>query len=211
MIKDIFNTILNRALQLVRRPRKLLIVVVGAFVIVAAAFFLVSGVVSDGPTTEKGVVIDRTYETVARTEEQLRTDGNFNLKITNAEFADYILVQGKRATPIEGKVFLVLNVEIENPLGGEQFEVGSVVDLRWKTNGSIDAVRLEYSHDDFQKDIIDLFIETTVKKELNLKKFETKLKHKIDLFLKPKINQLPKNLLHNVINGVKLMGYLDLK
>ena len=35
--------------------------------------------------------------------------------VTNAQIADSILVQGKVARPIKGKVFLVVNMEIENP------------------------------------------------------------------------------------------------
>ena len=59
---------------------------------------------------------------------------------------------------------------------------------------------------------IDLFIETTKeKKEINLKEFERKLGHKIQLFLEKNINNLPSDLRNNVINGIKLRGYFQLK
>lgn len=58
---------------------------------------------------------------------------------------------------------------------------------------------------------IDLFIETHKKNAPDLKKFEKKLGHKIELFLEPKINNLPEHLFNNVINGIKLQGSLKIK
>lgn len=58
---------------------------------------------------------------------------------------------------------------------------------------------------------IDLFIESQIKREANLSKFEKKLRHKIQLFVESDINKLQKNLFNNVINGVKLYGSLNLK
>ncbi len=58
---------------------------------------------------------------------------------------------------------------------------------------------------------LDLFIETPIKKELNLKRFEKMLNHKIDLFIEPDINKVNKNLFNNLINGIKLAGYLKIK
>src|SRR3989338_1474569 len=49
-----------------------------------------------------------------------------------------------------------------------------------------------------------------IEKDLDLKKFEKKLNHKIDLFVQPNLKRLHKNLLSNVLNGIKLSGYLDL-
>ena len=37
------------------------------------------------------------------------------MTVTQARFADSILVQSKRATPVKGKLFLVVDIEIENP------------------------------------------------------------------------------------------------
>lgn len=53
---------------------------------------------------------------------------------------------------------------------------------------------------------IDLFIETHSKKKLNIKKFEKKLKHNIQLFIEEDINNLQPHLFNNVVNGIKLSG-----
>lgn len=58
---------------------------------------------------------------------------------------------------------------------------------------------------------IDLFIETTKKKEVNLVQFGKKIGHEIQLFTEKDIKDLPDNLLNNVINGIKLEGYLKIK
>lgn len=58
---------------------------------------------------------------------------------------------------------------------------------------------------------IDLFVESSLKKKLDLKKFERKLKHKIDLFLESNLNNLNNNLLNNVVNGIKLYGSFKIK
>lgn len=58
---------------------------------------------------------------------------------------------------------------------------------------------------------IDLFVESPIKKELNLKAFEKKLGHKIQLFIEPNIHKLHSNLLNNVVNGIKLYGSFTIK
>jgi len=58
---------------------------------------------------------------------------------------------------------------------------------------------------------IDLFVESFVKKKLDLSKYERKLGHKIDLFVEHKLSKLQDNLFNNVINGIKLYGNLKLK
>jgi len=63
---------------------------------------------------------------------------------------------------------------------------------------------------DYESDI-DLFISTTKKTKLNLKKFEKKLKHNIHLFLKKDVNELQNHLFNNVVNGIKLSGYFKIK
>jgi predicted nucleotidyltransferase len=62
---------------------------------------------------------------------------------------------------------------------------------------------------------IDLFIVTTVKKEMNLKEFEKKLGHEIQLFLHSneeieKMKQKKEPLLNSIINGFVLEGYWEL-
>ncbi|MBI5072817.1 nucleotidyltransferase domain-containing protein [Candidatus Woesearchaeota archaeon] len=64
---------------------------------------------------------------------------------------------------------------------------------------------------DKQSDI-DIFVETTAEpKNISLKEFEKKLGHKIQLFIEKDINHLPKDLRNNIINGIKLRGYFQLK
>ncbi len=59
---------------------------------------------------------------------------------------------------------------------------------------------------------VDLFIETSkVESSLDLKKYENRIKHKIQLFIEPEINNLPNELFNNVINGIKLTGYIRIK
>lgn len=58
---------------------------------------------------------------------------------------------------------------------------------------------------------IDLFIESSIKKNLDLSKFEKKLKHKVELFVESNINKLPDNLFNNVVNGIKLYGSFKIK
>jgi predicted nucleotidyltransferase len=58
---------------------------------------------------------------------------------------------------------------------------------------------------------IDIFIESSVKKNIELKKFEKKLNHNIQLFIENKINDLPNHLFNNVVNGIKLYGSFKIK
>ena len=58
---------------------------------------------------------------------------------------------------------------------------------------------------------IDLFIETTKHAPLELSRFEKKIKHKLQLFIESDINKMPAELLNNVINGIKLAGYIKVK
>tara|TARA_Y100000310_G_C20688293_1_gene820537 strand:+ start:3534 stop:4040 length:507 start_codon:yes stop_codon:yes gene_type:complete len=58
---------------------------------------------------------------------------------------------------------------------------------------------------------LDMFIQTSTKKKLSLSKFENTLNHKIDLFIESNISNLPKQLQNNIINGIKLQGYLKIK
>lgn len=58
---------------------------------------------------------------------------------------------------------------------------------------------------------LDLFIETSLQKELNLIKYEKLLKHKIELFLEKEIHNLQPQLFNNVVNGIKLYGVFKIK
>jgi len=58
---------------------------------------------------------------------------------------------------------------------------------------------------------IDIFAESYVKKKLNLERYEKTLGHAIQLFVEDDIRKLSDNLRQNVINGIKLQGFVKLK
>lgn len=61
--------------------------------------------------------------------------------------------------------------------------------------------------EDIETSDIDLFI-LAKEEELNLKKYQTKLKRKIKPFFEENLDNIPKELLNNIINGIVLKGYL---
>jgi len=60
-----------------------------------------------------------------------------------------------------------------------------------------------------KKSDIDLFVQAK-EKQINLEKYEKKLKHKISLFFEENLAKLSKELKDNIINGIKLSGYTKL-
>ena len=64
---------------------------------------------------------------------------------------------------------------------------------------------------DFHKDSdIDLYIETSSKKEVNLAEFEKKLSRKIQLFRHKNIAKIKNNnLINNIMNGISLNGFVE--
>ncbi|MDD4878612.1 MAG: nucleotidyltransferase domain-containing protein [Candidatus Nanoarchaeia archaeon] len=57
---------------------------------------------------------------------------------------------------------------------------------------------------------IDIFVQAN-EKVLGLSRFEKQLKHPINLFFEPDLSKLSPELLNNIINGIKLKGYLKIK
>lgn len=57
---------------------------------------------------------------------------------------------------------------------------------------------------------IDIFIQAKEAK-INLEKFEKKINHKINLYFKEDINKLSNELFNNIINGIKLKGFIKLR
>ncbi len=62
---------------------------------------------------------------------------------------------------------------------------------------------------------IDLLVITSLKKEINIEKFEHKFGHKIQLFLfsdgeLEKMKEKNKELLNSFINGIKLHGFMEI-
>ena len=62
--------------------------------------------------------------------------------------------------------------------------------------------------EDIEESDVDIFIECK-KETLDLKKFEKKIKRKIQLHFNKNFNDYPKELKNNIINGVVLSGYLE--
>src|SRR3989338_5239298 len=58
---------------------------------------------------------------------------------------------------------------------------------------------------------IYIFVHSNIKKDINLKLYEKKLKHKIQLFVENNINNLQPNLFNNVANGIKIYGSFKIK
>lgn len=61
--------------------------------------------------------------------------------------------------------------------------------------------------DDIENSDIDIFVEAKEKK-INIEKYEKLLNRKINIFFFKDFNKLSKELRNNIINGVKLEGYL---
>ena len=61
--------------------------------------------------------------------------------------------------------------------------------------------------EDIESSDIDLFL-IAKEKKVDLKKFEVKLRRKINLHFEERISKVPKELLNNIINGVVVYGYL---
>jgi len=65
--------------------------------------------------------------------------------------------------------------------------------------------------DSINESDIDLFVESSVKKEPNVDKYEKNMKHTIQLFIENNINDLQPHLFNNVVNGIKLLGSFSIK
>lgn len=61
-----------------------------------------------------------------------------------------------------------------------------------------------------KKSDIDIFVQAK-EKGYKLDRFEKKLKHTINLFFEENLNRLSKELFNNVVNGIKLSGYIKLR
>jgi len=65
--------------------------------------------------------------------------------------------------------------------------------------------------EDGEKSDLDLFILSSLKKDLNLKKFENKLNKKVQFFVHSKqdLKKLNKELLNNICNGIVIYGHME--
>ena len=57
---------------------------------------------------------------------------------------------------------------------------------------------------------IDIFIQAG-EKSLSLAKYEKKLKHTINVIFGPELNKISSELFNNIINGIKLRGYIKIR
>jgi len=60
------------------------------------------------------------------------------------------------------------------------------------------------------KSDIDLFLQAG-ERVLKLTRFEKRLKHRINVLFEPELGKLSPELLNNIINGIKLRGYIKLR
>jgi predicted nucleotidyltransferase len=68
-----------------------------------------------------------------------------------------------------------------------------------------------FAKGEYDKDSdIDLFVQSS-EQLLSLAKFEKRLKHKINLLFEPDLNKLSPELMNNILNGIKLRGYIKWK
>lgn len=90
-------------------------------------------------------------------------------------------------------------------------------------SGLIDFIIKEYSNpiiivfgsyskgEDIENSDIDLYVQSSSKKEISLDKFEEKLKRKIQVFVYQNINKVNNpHLSNNIINGITLNNFLEI-
>lgn len=92
------------------------------------------------------------------------------------------------------------------------YRIGLIDHLIKELNPSVIIVFGSVRKGEYEKDSdIDLFIESPIKKELNLEEYEKKLGHKIQVFIEADMKNLQPNLFNNIINGIKLYGSFKIK
>lgn len=87
-----------------------------ALIAVALAIVLGFGIwAQSGIGGKPQATISQDFAVQARTKDKIRVRyADLGVKLTNAEIANSLLVQGKRARTREGKTFLIINMEVEN-------------------------------------------------------------------------------------------------
>jgi len=123
-----------------------------------------------------------------------------------------IEIRGKRKFPVYSsninEKFLELK-RIHNESAIKQSEL--IAYLRAQLMPNLIVLFGSFSRgEDIEESDIDIFIESKPK-EIDLKKFENILNHKINLIFKPNINLLKKEFLNNILNGIILYGIIEIK
>ena len=108
-----------------KTKKYLVLIAVITIVIVGIVFFTrgkkssnaANGIASTNvfSTAEKTTLIDTELEFPIKND-QGEEINRFKYKVENAEIRDEIIVRGQRATSINGRTFLVLNIKLSNPL-----------------------------------------------------------------------------------------------
>ena len=90
-------------------------------------------------------------------------------------------------------------------------EKGLISSLKQHLANPVIIVFGSYSKgEDMEKSDIDLYLETPSKKQITLKEYEKKLERGIQFFVHKDLNEIKnKELKNNILNGVKLNGFIE--
>jgi hypothetical protein len=114
-----FKKIGSRFLAWVKK--KPILLLISVLVVLIAVFLLLRG--GGGTETftgsitspQKQVTVGKTFQFAGLTQDGRQTTGFLDLTLTSVETTKQILIQGKPATAKGGKIFLIINLEIDNP------------------------------------------------------------------------------------------------
>lgn len=127
----------------------------------------------------------------------------------------------KRLDILKQKKIILDDLSFSNSFIGKRYKINFFIE-KFIESGLIDYLVDEYSPSSiilfgsFSKgeavleSDIDLFVESR-KKDVSLSKYEQKLGHSIQIFNESSINKLPSELKNNIVNGIKLWGYFELR
>lgn len=97
------------------RLYRIFVFLLATILVIGIIFFLIQlGRTSQTLSVAK-TTIGQTYQVIARDQNGNPTGNSVNLVITDAEKTKSVLIQGKRANVRNGKLFLLLNFEMDNP------------------------------------------------------------------------------------------------
>ena len=118
LVTDVKTRLFNHRVNGMFNNIKLIVVAAVALIVFGGlSFWFVRSLNNNSTLGAKNsqVLINKNYTVIARVKDGRRTDGKFEMAVANAEIANSLLVQGKKARTREGKTFLIINMEIENP------------------------------------------------------------------------------------------------
>ncbi len=123
--------------------------------------------------------------------------------LKSTEIANIIVYSADRASPQFLMKKKMYNLQC-------LYDSGLINFLKEELNNPLIIVFGSYSRgEDIETSDIDLYIEYSAEKKLNLKQYETALQRKIQTFFYKNIHSLHnKELANNIVNGIVLNGYL---